>query len=331
VTNVVWTAVASGRTATATEKVDVRATLYGTNGVTLGDRSVAQKPPAGTLGALVNGGAVQTMLGVSARSGDIISKGPVSLSSNAFVGGSVKSGGAVTRQAGATVQGTISQNVANLAVPAAPAFETVTFPGGAIVSVVKNQTTSINPGGFSSVTVNGGGTLQLKTGRYLMNSFDVESGAKVVLNSSAGPVEIFVKTTIIYRGQFSDVTGKPENLRITFLGTSAAFLEASFLGRFSAPNAAVTLGGATNQTFQGLFFGKSIAARADVKVGCQATLSEGAALAERKNTAGAGCACTTSPGMGESGGRGLGATGLGVLALAALAGRRRRRARRSGE
>jgi hypothetical protein len=164
-----------------------------------------------------------------------------------------------------------------------------------------------------------------------MNSFDVESGAKVVLNSSAGPVEIFVKTTIIYRGQFSDVTGKPENLRITFLGTSAAFLEASFLGRFSAPNAAVTLGGATNQTFQGLFFGKSIAARADVKVGCQATLSEGAALAERKNTAGAGCACTTSPGMGEGGGRGLGATGLGVLALAALAGRRRRRARRSGE
>ena len=326
VTNVVWTATASGRTATATEHVDVRATLYGTNGVTIGDRSQALKPPSGTLGSVVNAGTAVTGLGVSTRVGDITSKGAVTLANNAFVSGFVKSGGTVTLQAGAKVNGGISQNVPNLPIPAAPAFETVSFPGGTSVNVPRGSTISINPGSFNSVTVNGGATLKLKTGRYIMNSLDIEPTATVTLTSTSGPVEIFVGTTVIYRASFSDVTGKPENLRITYLGTNAVFLEAPLVGRFSAPNAALTIGATGGvQAFSGLFFGKSITVRPDVKVGCQATLSEGSALAERSET-GSGCACSVD---GRSP-RAFGGVAMILALLSVLARKRRRPARRLG-
>ena len=326
VTNVVWTAVASGRTATATEHVDVRATLYASNGVKVDDRARALKPPSGTLGSVVNAGTTQAFLGVSARVGDITSKGPVSLSSSAFVGGFVKSGGAVTLGSGAVVQGGVSQNVANLPIPAAPTFENVTFPSGASdVHVLGGQTVSINPGNYAAVITEPNATLKLKTGRYLFLTLQVQASSKIILDSSAGPVEIFVKTALTYRGQFSDATGKPENLRITYLGTSDAFFVASFVGRLSAPNAALTLGaaGVTNQTFSGLFFAKSIEVRADSKVGCQATLSEGSALAERWQPTG-GCACTVPSSEGLGGARGWSLAG--GLVLLGWARRRRRRA-----
>jgi len=177
-----------------------------------------------------------------------------------------------------------------------------------------------------------GGTLRLSTGRYLMTALDLEPGSTVVLTSASGPVEIFVRSSVIYRGQFTDVTGRPENLRITYLGTAAVALEASYRGRFTAPNAALTIGatGGTNQTFVGLFFANSIDVRPDVRVGCQATLAEGSALGVRigdtASGGGGGCSCTTAAGSGGRAGQGeLGGLALSGLALVVL--RRRRQAR----
>jgi len=196
---------------------------------------------------------------------------------------------------------------------------------------------TVPPGSYGDAMVNGGATLRLSTGRYLFTVLDIEPGAKVVLTTTSGPIEIFVKTSLFYRGTFSDVTGKPENLRITYLGTNAVALESSFVGRISTPNAALSLGatGGTTQTFAGLFFGKSIDVRPNAKVGCQATLAEGSALAERLDTSdgGGGCACAVSS---ASGGQGAGvgfhgtaataATLSGLLAMAAI--RRRRRTKK---
>jgi hypothetical protein len=278
VTNVVWTATASGRTATATQQVDVRAALYGSTGIQVGDRAQALKPPSGTPGPVVNGGTSQATVGVSARVGDITSRGPVFLANNAIVGGSVRSGGTVTLQAGAVVQGTVTQSIPNIAIPPAPPFETVTFPGGANINVGNGQTQTLAPGSFGSVTAFAGATLRLSTGRYRFTSFDVEPNATVALTTTNGPVEIFVRDAVIYRGRFTDASNRPENLRITYLGTNAVSLEATFRGRFSAPNAALTLGATTGETFTGLFFGKSVTVRPDIRVGCQATLAEGSPL-----------------------------------------------------
>jgi MYXO-CTERM domain-containing protein len=334
ITNVTWTAMAGGRTATAVERVDVRATLYATNGVQVRDRARTLRPPAGSPGAVINAGTSQTGIGVNARVGDIISRGSVFISTGSTVTGSIRTAGTVTRQQPSTVTGPITQMIPNLAVPAAPAFETVTFPGGANVNAMQGQTVTLAPGSFGRINVFSGGTLRFSTGRYRINFLDLGPQSTVVLTSGAGPVEIFVRDGMIHRGQITDVTGRPENLRVTYLGTAAVFLETSFRGWFSAPNAALALGatGGTLQTFQGLFFGQSMEVRPDARVGCQATLSEGSALGERVDTAaldenaaagGGGCACATAP--GRSGPEAVGALFMvmGVLGAAVL----RRRSR----
>ncbi len=139
---------------------------------------------------------------------------------------------------------------------------TVTYPAisgtsAPNVIVQNNATTSAAPGRFGSMQVFGGSTLNLRAGTYYVDSLDLESNAKVILDQDAGPVLVYVRTTIILRGAFSSKSGDPPDLLLAWLGTTEAIVESSFKGTLVSPSAKLTLRAATGG-HTGAFFGKNI-------------------------------------------------------------------------
>ena len=96
---------------------------------------------------------------------------------------------------------------------------------------------TLAPGAYSDVVVKSRATLSLKTGTYFFNSLDLEPQAKVSTTSKTGPIIIYVRQGLIFRGSFSEQGGGVP--RVFVFGTSMVSLEAPFLGTLVAPNALV--------------------------------------------------------------------------------------------
>jgi hypothetical protein len=106
---------------------------------------------------------------------------------------------------------------------------------------------TIDPGPFSTIQLNPvtlggqGAELTLKSGTYYIGTLTLDSYSKVWLDQSNGPVIIYASTVNAFRGTFASLDGKPPNLFVGYLGTSALFLETQFNGAFVAPYAPITL------------------------------------------------------------------------------------------
>lgn len=249
------------------QTVTVRPALQTGNSLLLRDRARANQAP-NVLGPIWNSGTSLTELGVEARSGNIVSVGPVSLRDRAVVSGSILTAGNVTRGNQTTVSGPITQfgQVVLPPLPTLPAFN----PGTGSTIVNPGSPVALSAGPHGAFTVNTGGRLELSAGDHFFSSLTLNSSVAVFATAQT---RVFVAGATILRSSFI-LTGTTNTLAPIFLGlatTSSVFVETAFDGTLVAPSAFVTFGIASGLTYRGLFYARNIEARPDTVLQCAAT------------------------------------------------------------
>ncbi len=235
--------------------------LGATRSLTLGDRSMAGRAAPGpdqTLDALItNTGTGTTRIGNDAHVGDILSKGPVTLGDRAGVEGFVRSGGSIGLGNGAYVVGSKLAN-ATFAAPLTRSWS-VTLPTQIRpdVALEPDQQGSAAPGRYRKLVVKSRATLTLSAGTYFVETLQLEPQGTLKLDQSAGPVRLYVTSTLIYRGNVIAADGADPRLFVGYTSSNALALEAPFKGTLVAPNASVRLA-TLPVPHKGRFFGRDI-------------------------------------------------------------------------
>ncbi len=116
----------------------------------------------------------------------------------------------------------------------------VTFPATLSTGnhTLNGQSSSLAPGGYSSLSVDAGGTVTLHSGTYYLTNLTVASGATVSLDQANGPVIVYVSSALSVNATFKSLAGGAPNLLVGYLGTSAVTVGATgapFNGALIAP------------------------------------------------------------------------------------------------
>jgi hypothetical protein len=132
------------------------------------------------------------------------------------------------------------------------------------VSVPSGGSQTLAPGSYGNWSVNSAGTLTLRGGKYYVNSFQFNSGSRVLLDASSGPVYIYVRGDLALRGTFAPkraAEGLPRLLVASF-GTNPVQLESpAFAGALLAPRTKVNV--QSGGPFSGQVVAKDIEVFAD--------------------------------------------------------------------
>jgi hypothetical protein len=204
-------------------------------------------------------GTQATQIAANARvNGDVLSVPPVSIGSAAAVTGVVKSGGAITAQAGASVLG---GSTANTTVRQTTFSWTATIPttNGGPINLFAGQSGAPAPGSFGAVTAFSNAKLSLKTGTYFFASLDSEPGSTINLDETAGPIFIYVTGAVVIRGNLVASGGTGTNLLLVSLGTGVVDVATPLSGTIVALNGTVNLDQPSgNKPHVGQVFAKKI-------------------------------------------------------------------------
>jgi Trypsin/Thrombospondin type 3 repeat len=213
-----------------------------------------------------NGGTLAASIGNDAKLGSIISLGPVSLGARAQVNGFVRSQGNITRPPDATISGAQVTN-ATVALANLGAFG-VQFPDSTLgdVRLEPNQTRTLAPGPYGTLSVKSQATVFLRSGTYSFDTVEIEPGGHLVADKQSGPVYIYVRVRLSHKGLIDAGSGPISDLFIGYLGTDTAFIEAPFNGTIAAPLAKLVVGGTGGTSHQGSFFARDIEVYPDVTV-----------------------------------------------------------------
>jgi hypothetical protein len=223
--------------ATGTLKIDDRVTVKETNG-----------NPA----TIANLGTATLQIGTDGHLGDIWSKGPVNIADRTVVNGTIHGAVSVTTGPGATVKAKDNKSFQTVT-----STSSVTFPtqnaGG--FNLEPGATGALGPGAFGAVVVKSNAKLKVGTGSYLMDSLDLEPQSTLALNTTAGPIVFYVRTSVILRGNITSTTDA-RDFTLVYLGSAALAVEAPFNGTVVAPSAQVNVGSV--QPLNGAYFAAGI-------------------------------------------------------------------------
>jgi hypothetical protein len=208
---------------------------------------------------------------------NVLSGSPVTVGSNATVYGSVRSGGNVDVQAGAQALGGVTKNSA----PGRSGLSwVVNWPTDAGTEIVRQAANGslaagtpgepIAPGHYSNFNVMSRNRVMFRTGTYYIETFNLEPEAEIMIDSTNGPVIVYVESSFRYYGKFlpvRDTSGVPlvreGGLRVGYLGTSGADITGPFVGVLVAPNADIALNSPNSGQHKGAIFGKNITVSAN--------------------------------------------------------------------
>ena len=268
-----WTAKdPQGNASTVDQTVQLLPCLAAATGLKMSDRSRIESPSGAPVQAF-NLGSELFDVGVEARVGSITSKGSVTLRDRSRVGGSIRTGGTLTRPLNqVTITGTVAENV-SLVLPALPAI-TATWPqsSNGPISLEPNQQRPISPGSYGAVTIKSGAKLILSPGTYFFTSLDVEPQGRIL---TSGATTLDVRDSMIFRGAVIALDSSPAPTALRYRGTATLFLEAGWYGSVLAPSALVVIGGAPNATFRGQLFANKLEVRPDIVLRIESPTSGG--------------------------------------------------------
>jgi hypothetical protein len=258
-----WTAIdTNNAVATVTQNVHSSTvpTLYATDRLSIDDNVVVQTA-SGRLATIASIGTGTTHIGVSARVGDVFSVGPVFAANNAYVAGVLETGQTLNPQAGATIVGTLTQNDTSIVFAPVPSISP-TFPPPTTpqVDLEPNHAESITPGAFGPVSIKENSTLTLASGTYTFASLDLEPQSTVKIDSSQGPVVVYVQQSLIFNGGAIVDVGHPSapDILLGYVGTQAVNVATPFNGAIFAPNASLTLDTVASPGFTGQFYAEDL-------------------------------------------------------------------------
>jgi hypothetical protein len=247
-----WVATnASGVTTTFNQTVTVvpAATIYGSRGVALADRSTVN-------GTIYSGaGGIASVGNDSVINGSIISLSPVQLRDRVRVT-TIHTSAGITRGNNDVIGSIITTT------PVLPPFPTINqqFTGTQAITVAPDATQTLAPGQYGAVTVYSRGRLVLSAGVYVFTALDLEPEAVLVVPSAtAQNVQIFVRDSVIYRGRTATASGTLAELFLGYTSSNQITIEREFTGTIVAPNASLTLQSLNNQgVYTGGFFARQV-------------------------------------------------------------------------
>lgn len=225
--------------------------LHSSDGVQLGDRTIVHGPSG--YGSVASAGALGVQLGTDVQLGDVMSGGLVEARDRSIVHGGVLSSGEVRLGNGARVEGSM---VSRGTVPLrAPRLE-VSYPSMSGDVTVEPSGRQLTPGAYRHVLVRPNARLSLSAGTYYFETLTVESNAVLDHSQNTGPVSVFVRSRVTFRGRIEDA-GRADQLLLGYTGTEPiGIVEAPFRGTVLAPNATVRL--QANGDHHGAFLGRRV-------------------------------------------------------------------------
>ncbi len=268
--SVVWTATdGSGNRSTAMQTLNVRGGFEASDAIAIDD-GAAVRLPSGAFAGVGNTGSGTVTLGVQAETGSILTAGNVFLSDRSTVSGDVTATGTITMQNNTTVTGT-ARNGVPATLPVGMNLAGIVFPASNAgpVDLEPSVSQSLTPGAYGAVSVKSGANLTLSTGTYLFESLDLEPQATLNLNQSTGPIQLYIHTSVIDRGQLRTTAGTAEGFVLGYAGTSTFFIQSPFpAGTVIAPNADVVVASLGANAFSGELFAKDIEVQPNATVTC---------------------------------------------------------------
>jgi hypothetical protein len=205
-------------------------------------------------GAIASSGTSASSVGTDANTGTIISNSALTVRDRSTVHGDALSNSTLTFGVGTSATGT-AKGAAG--VNFQPFSWKITFPAsGGNVTVPNGAVVSVNPGSAGIVTVNSSGTLKLSSGTYYFDELSLQPQATLAVNTTSGPVFLWVRNTLAFRGATS-YTGPNDRLLIGYAGTASPAFDKSPDATVVAPLADVRLG-VGGSPYTGAFFAKSL-------------------------------------------------------------------------
>jgi hypothetical protein len=183
------------------------------------------------------------------------------------VHGFVQATSPITKIDGATVTGVIQTNAT--LTPSDKLDWQVQVPAsrGPDVLVDIGKTATIAPGNYGAVDIEEQGALSLSSGTYFFDTLQLEAGGKLLLDTSHGPVIIYVRTQVVeYGGTAVDSTGDGSNYLLVYLGTQNVNITSAFHGTIVAPSASLVLGTPSTGFYAGTFFAQNLEVRTNTTV-----------------------------------------------------------------
>jgi hypothetical protein len=261
-----WTASDGTNISVATQTIVIQATMQATNSFLIDDRAVV-RVPTGAGAGVFNSGPGPTSVGFDARSGGILSVGPVQVFDRAAVSGGVISASALNISPVATVAGARAA-FAQVALPAIPVLPAFPAPVGGNITVNAGNRRTLAAGSFPTVTVTSGGTLILGTGDFFFQNLTLNAAATVRVTPTT---RVFVRTNFTAHSTFLATAGTAiQPIFLGFAGTSLSF-DVAFNGTLVAPNANVFFGTGAGLSFTGAFYGRVLEVRPQSTLVCLTT------------------------------------------------------------
>jgi hypothetical protein len=197
-------------------------------------------PGATTTPVIANVGTGTTRISAGDQiTADVVSTAPVTIEYVVKVTGSVHSAGPVTIGQLSTVSGPVRRNTP-VPGPRELAWDIVApAPVGSLT--VSSGERPLTPGSYAAVRVTGTATLRLSAGTYYFDVLDLAApSTKLKIDTSAGPVIVYVGSQLVYGAQ-TTVTGGVDRFLLTMLGGGIVDLPHPLQGTLIAPNARVHL------------------------------------------------------------------------------------------
>jgi hypothetical protein len=136
----------------------------------------------------------------------------------------------------------------------------------AVVYLAPDTTRTLTPGAYGVVTLQPRSRLLISAGDYAFTSFDFESTAHLVVDTSHGPVRITTGAVTLFRGTFDMTVAQANLFTFGYTGTAPLFVESAFEGTLVAPSSEVTLRAINQAVHSGQFFARTLHVDAGAKV-----------------------------------------------------------------
>lgn len=214
-------------------------------------------------------GLGQFRVGVEATTGDVVTNGDVVLLKAATVDGNVVAAGRVVERKEALVLGTTTEGEAPS--PELPELVVaVDFPPAVIgyVMPAAGASEDLAPGRYGDVIVGPDAELVLSTGDYVLDSLDLQPGGSLYVDASAGPVRIFVQSSLLLEGLWTSTDSS--GVLLAFVGDADVSVNAELGATVLAPSAHVKVGTGMALQFAGAILAAEVVIHPDVLLTHQA-------------------------------------------------------------
>ncbi|HET7538352.1 MAG TPA: hypothetical protein VFK05_00725 [Polyangiaceae bacterium] len=210
-------------------------------------------------------GTTPMRVGADARIGTLLSRGAPTLADRSRITGSLYSSQAAQKGIGVTVTG-FDQESTTFTTDGSWLAE-VTWP--TVINPAVNLDPAsptpppfnLAPGAYDSVSVKAGRTLVLSAGKYYFGPWTQEPSSGLVINSSAGPVYVYMQGAFTFRGNLTGSNAPNMNrpsLTILSFASGLHSIERPFTGVVLAPMGSINLDAGSNARFNGAFIGRAV-------------------------------------------------------------------------